>query len=77
MVQNGLPGFWSPDLSRAYSGSNLIEEMHVPKKMSREEKIKWAKQLRGRGFSYGEIARVLGISKSTANNCIDNYPYRR
>jgi len=77
MVQNALPGFWSPDLSKAYSDSNLIEEIYVPKKMTREERIKWARELRRRGFSFGEIAKVLGVSKSTVKNYIDYYPYRR
>lgn len=28
------------------------------------------------GFSLGQIAKILGVSKSTVKNYIDDYPYR-
>jgi hypothetical protein len=76
MLENSLPGFWSPVLSKAYADSTPVNGMVIPKKMTREEKIKLAKELHRQGFSLGQIVKVLGVSKSTIKNYIDNYPYR-
>ena len=77
MMQNSLPSFWTPGLSNAYTDANLIDEISAPKKMTREEKIKRAKELHRQGFSLGQIGRILGVSKSTVKNYLDNYPYKR
>ena len=43
---------------------------------SLEERIKRAKSLHGQGWPLAEIGRDLGVSKSTAKNYIDGYPYK-
>lgn len=77
MMENSLPTFWTPGLSKAYADTKLTNEVKIPKKMTKEEKIKTAKDLRKQHFSLGEIAKFLGCAKSTAKNYIDDYPYRR
>ena len=77
MLENSLSSFWTPSLSKAYANSAPVSEMAIPQKMTREEKIKLAKELHRQGFSLGQIAKILGISKSTAKNYLDDYPYRK
>ena len=77
MVENSLPSFWSTGLSKAYADNTPIDKVILPNKMPREEKIKMARELHRQGFSLGEIAKVLGVSKSTVKNYLDGYPYRR
>jgi hypothetical protein len=75
MMSNSLPSFWHPALSKAYSDARPNIEVRIPRKMTREDKIKNAMELRKQGFSLGETAKVLGVSKSTVKNYLDNYPY--
>lgn len=76
MLENSLPSFWKPGLSKAYADSTPVSEMAIPKKMAREEKIKLAKELHWQGFSLSQIAKILGVSKSTVKNYLDDYPYK-
>ena len=76
MLENSLPTFWTPGLSKAYADAKPTIEVKPPKKMTREEKANMAKELRAKMYSLGEIAKVLGVSKSTVKNYLDVYPYR-
>ncbi|MFH1031888.1 MAG: ATP-binding protein [Chloroflexota bacterium] len=77
MMPNSLPSFWTPGLSKAYADAHLISEVKQPKKMTKEEKIKMAKELHVQRFTLGEIHVILGVSKSTVKNYVDDYPYRK
>ena len=49
----------------------------LPKKTTLEERIQKARELHQSGLSLGQIAKVLGISKPTVKNYLEDYPYRR
>jgi hypothetical protein len=77
MIENSLPSFWSPHLSKAFLDTNSVGQMIYPRKISTEEKMKKAKELRRQRFSLGQIAKTLGIAKATVKNYLDDYPYRK
>ena len=75
LVQNELASFWSSALSRAFAGGQSSQTSSdgsrspVRRKGTRtprEELTARAKQLRAADISYGQIAKNLGVSKSTA-----------
>lgn len=76
MMENSLPSFWTPGLSKAYAENTPINEMVIPKKMSLEQKKEKARELHNNGWSYRQIAEYLSVSKSTVYNWIHGYPYR-
>ena len=73
MVLNEMPSFWRPALSRAFAA----QQPETPKKNTsaraprkgtrtpREELSGRAKALHAQGYSYGEIAQMMGLPKST------------
>lgn len=75
MLENSLPSFWTPSLSKAYADSVRAEEMTMPEKVTLDQKRRKAKELRRGGWSYSRIARYFGISRSTAFNWVHDYPY--
>jgi hypothetical protein len=77
MLENSLPSFWSSGLSKSYADNTAGKEMVIPKKMSLEQKKKKARELYNSGWSYSQIARYFGVSKSTVYNWIHDYPYRK
>jgi len=77
MVENSLPSFWSSGLSKAYANNILNNETVIPKKMTLEQKKKKARELYESGWSYSQIAKYFGVSKSTVYNWIHDYPYRK
>jgi hypothetical protein len=77
MMENSLPSFWTPGLSKAYADAKPTTEVKTPMKTTREERITKVRDLRKQGFSLGEIAKMQGISKSTTKNYLDSYPYRK
>lgn len=76
MMEKSLPSFWTPGLSRAYAGTSLIDEARTPERMTRQEKIKMAKEAHRQRSPLSQIARMLGVSKPTVKNYLDDYPYR-
>jgi DNA-binding NarL/FixJ family response regulator len=77
MMENSLPSFWTPGLSKAFADMKPTAEIKAPKKTTKEEKMAKVKELSEQGFSLGEIAKMQGISKSTAKNYLDSYPYKK
>jgi DNA-binding NarL/FixJ family response regulator len=77
MMENSIPSFWTPSLSKAYADAKPTAEVRTPTKTTREDRITKVRDLRKQGFSLGEIAKIQGISKSTAKNYLDSYPYKK
>ncbi len=75
MLENSLPSFWTPSLSKAYADSMLAEGITTPENITLDQKRRKAKELRRGGWSYSRIARYFGISRSTAYNWANDYPY--
>ena len=76
MVENQLASFWRPALSQAFAGGGATtpttatntKRNSVPRKGTRTPRLELAakaKALHAGDHSYGEIAKILGIPKST------------
>ena len=79
LVENILPTFWSQKLSRMYGQGTLNEkaaEKH-PSKMTLEQKKQKARKLYESGWSLSQIAKYMGVSKSTVYNWIHDYPHKK
>lgn len=76
LLENGLPSFWKPSLSRLFAARDVASTPRNPQKMTPQEKSEKAKELRAGGASYGEIAEALGVTRSTVVNYVRDYPYR-
>jgi len=76
MLENSLPNFWTSGLSKAYADTTFINKIIAPRRMTREEKIRKAKELHESGWTDSQIAKYFGVSKSTVHNWIHDYPYR-
>jgi len=77
LMENELPSFWKPRLSRAFATGPVSPIKRAPKSLTSHDRQKRALELRAQGASYGTIARELGVSRGTAVNYIKGYPYRR
>ena len=75
LLENSLPSFWSHNLSRIFASGAGKGGVRPARKMTREERIEKAMELRRSGLSFKEIGRVLGVTKGTAYNYIKGYPY--
>ncbi len=75
-LESQLPGFWKPSMSRLYAAGPASISQRPGAKMSREERVNLAKELRTKGYSYSQIAKELGVSKATVVNYLKGYPYR-
>ncbi len=76
MLENRIPSFWSEKLSRAFASGIDPTANRLAPKPTLDEKRQKAHELRAAGRSYLEIARALGVSKTTAINYVKGYPYR-
>lgn len=77
MIENELPSFWSAKVSHLFGAGQGHSLMDHPAETTVAERRQQAKDLRSAGLSYAEIARELGVSKSTVTNYLKNYPYRK
>lgn len=76
LIENLLPTFWSPKLSRAFATTEPASGERLPTRMTKEAKIAKAKELRRRRLSYRQIGSILGVNESTAYNYVNDYPYK-
>ena len=75
LVENSLPTFWKEKLSHIFAtGGEVIAR--APKKTRLEQRIKKAKELRQQGISLGQIAKLMGVSKPTIKNYLEDYLYK-
>jgi hypothetical protein len=77
LMENELPSFWKPRLSRAFATGSVSPTRRSPKSLTSHDRQKRALELRAQGASYGVIARELGVRRGTAVNYVKGYPYRR
>ena len=68
LVQNELPSFWTPRLSRAFADGLSAPRAGQRRgsRPSREKQRKEAQRMNEAGLSCGQIAKNLGVSKTTA-----------
>jgi hypothetical protein len=76
LVENSLPTFWTDRLSHIFAVGGEVTA-RAPKKTPLDRKVERAKQLKAQGLSNGQIARLLGVSKPTIKNYLEDYPYKR
>ncbi len=77
LIENELPTFWRPKLSKVYANSGDTALPRLSPEMTREEKKQKAKELHEAGWPQSKIAEYLGVaSKGTIFNWIHNYPYK-
>ena len=76
LMENELPSFWKPGLSRAFATGFASPTKRAPKSLTLRDRQKRALELRAQGASYRVIALELGVSRGTAVNYIKGYPYR-
>jgi len=76
LIENSLPIFWSEKLSHIFAtGGDAIAG--APKKTSLSQRIGKAKELKQQGLSLGQIAKIMGVSKPTIKNFLEDYPYKK
>jgi len=65
-LENPKPSFWSEKLSHIFASGYMGGEQRPARELTKEEKRKRAKQLHDDyGYSYGDIAKDLGLGKTT------------
>ncbi len=75
LVESSLPTFWSEKLSHVFAaGGEVVAK--APKKTPLAERIERAKDLSRQGLSLGQIAKLMGVTKPTVKNYLEDYPYR-
>jgi hypothetical protein len=77
MIENEMPTFWKPSLSTLFAGGEGTASPRQAKRPSSGERAARAKDLRDQGWSLGQIAKELGVSKASVVNYLRNYPYQR
>jgi hypothetical protein len=76
MLESVVPTFWKPSLSQLFADASSNVEARDPVRLSRDQRIAKANELRSQGDSFGEIAKMLGVSKATVVNYVKGYPYQ-
>jgi DNA-binding NarL/FixJ family response regulator len=76
LIENSLPSFWSEKLGHIFATGEEITS-RPPKKTPLSQRILKAKKFKQQGLSLGQIAKLMGVSKGTIKNWLDNYPYKR
>ncbi|GAI98374.1 unnamed protein product, partial [marine sediment metagenome] len=76
LMENSLPTFWKDKLSHIFATPGEVIP-RAPKKTRLDQRIERAKQLKQQGLSLGKIARLMGVTKSTIKNYLEDYPYKR
>ena len=85
LMENALPSFWTDALGRIFADTRPFvgqdPAVHTPdssgstlrraKPLASDKLQQRARQLRGAGYSYGEIAKMLGISKTRAHRLVN------
>ncbi len=66
VLENAKPSFWTEKLSHIFASGHLGKIERPAQQLSSEEKKKRARKLRDYyGYSYGEIAKEIGMGKAT------------
>ncbi len=76
LLENRLPSFWKPSLSRLFSFEATPARARAAQPLSPQEKATKARAMRAQGLSYREIAQALGVTRATVVNYLKGYPYR-
>ena len=65
-LENPKPSFWSEKLSHIFASGYIGRKERPARELTKEEKRRRAKKLRDDyGYSYGDIAKNLGVGKTT------------
>ena len=75
-MENSLPSFWTPQLSKVHATGGGVKP-RAPKKTPLNERIEKAKQYKRQGLSLGQIAKLMGVTKPTVKNYLEDYPYKK
>lgn len=76
LMENSTPSFWSEKLSRAFASAG-VSKARPAKKLTRAQRQAQAKEYEKMGFIPAQIARMMGLSKATIKNYLDDYPYKK
>jgi len=76
LMENSLPTFWTPKLSHVFATSGEITP-RAPEKTPLTQRIEKAKQYKRQGLSLGQIAKLMGVTKPTIKNYLEDYPYKK
>jgi len=75
LIENSPPSFWSEKLSCAFA-SEKICKVRTAKKLTLAERQIQAKEYGKKGFIPAQIAKIMGLSKATIKNYLEDYPYK-
>ena len=76
LMENSLPTFWNEKLTHIFAaGGEVIAR--APKKTPLSQRIERTKELKRQELSNGQIAKIMGVSKATIKNYLEDYPYKK
>ena len=76
LMENSLPPFWTKKLTHIFTAEGEVIA-RAPKKMPLSQRIERAKELKRQRLSNGQIAKLMGLSKATIKNYLEDYPYKK